>query len=101
MTHGYGGTEEVEVASVCAVYDSVTGRIHHWHHCVTIAGGHHPSEEEIAADALAAGERFASKNRADLEVIHVPLDAIEPGKGYCVDPQRQTLVEEHPLEADQ
>lgn len=88
----HGGTEKVESASSCAVYDVLTGHIHHWHHSVTLVGGRHPSEEEIAKDAVAAAQRGSLKNQGDLRVLHVTLDAVEPGKLYDVDHQRQTLV---------
>ena len=91
MIPQYGGTEKIESVSVCVVYDPLTGHIHHWHHCVTIVGGRHPSKDEIAIDALAAVTRGSPQNKRDLRVLHVDLP-IEPGELYRVDHERQTLA---------
>jgi hypothetical protein len=88
----HGGTEKVESASSCVVYDALTGHIHHWHHSITLAGGRHPSDDEVAKDAVAAALRGSLKNQGDLRVLHVSLDAIEPDKRYSVDHQGQKLV---------
>ena len=91
MTRQYGGTEPVERVSVCAVYDPLTGGIHHWHHCLTIAGGEHPSADQIGKDALAAVGRRAAPVKGKLAVLHVDPDT-DTSKTYRVDHDRQALT---------
>jgi hypothetical protein len=91
MTRQYGGTEKIEAVSVCAVYDPLTGDIHHWHHCLTIAGGQHPSTDQIAKDALAAVRHRATPVTGALAVLHVD-PATETSKPYRVDHDRQALT---------
>ena len=88
----HGGTEKVESVSSCVVYDPATGHIQHLHHCVTMVGGRHPSDDEIARDAVAAALRGSLRNRRELSVLHIPAAAIEPGKSYYVDHERQALA---------
>jgi hypothetical protein len=91
MTRQYGGTEKVESVSVCAVYDPLTGNIHHWHQCLTVVGGQHPSQDQIAKDALHAVERRREHVKGELRVLHVD-PATEIGEQYRVDHERQTLL---------
>ena len=88
----HGGTEKLEAVSSCVVYDPATGHIQHLHHCVTMAGGRHPSDDEIARDAVAAALRGSLHNRRELKVLHIPAAALEPGKSYFVDHERQALA---------
>jgi hypothetical protein len=90
-TAKYGGTEKIESVSVCAVYDRKTGDIHHWHHCVTIVGGLHPSQDQIAKDALTAAERREGHVKGAFGVLHVD-PATETNKVSRVDHERQVLV---------
>lgn len=87
----YGGTEKVESVSVCAVYDPLTGDIHHWHHSLTVAGGQHPSQDQIAKDALHAVAGRREHAKGELKVLHVD-PATEMGGQYHVDHERQTLL---------
>jgi hypothetical protein len=91
MSNRFGGTEKIEAVGACAVYDPATGDIHHWHHCITIAGGRHPSLDELSKDALAAAARVSPNKTDALRVLHTEFPA-EPGKLYRVDHEQQKLI---------
>ena len=91
MTPHYGGTEKVESVSACVVYDPATGEIQHWHHALTIAGGQHPSPEQMAKDALDAVASRRKDAPAGLRVLQVD-PATDMNQRYRVDHERQALA---------
>ena len=91
MTCQYGGTEKVESVSVCVVYDQLTGEIQHWHHCVTIVGGQHPSPDQMAKDALYAIAGRRREATGELRVLQVD-PVTDTNQRHRVDHERQTLV---------
>jgi hypothetical protein len=90
MTLQYGGTETFESVSVCVVYDQLTGEIQHWHHSLTIAGGQHPSPDQMATDALSIAGRRTDGTR-ELRVLQVDPHT-DMNQRHRVDCERGTLV---------
>jgi hypothetical protein len=92
----------VQTQKASVVSDPRSGRIYRVHRSVTYAGGHEPSDHEVAADALAAVRSreplltlTGAKRRAlpsDLHVLHVAPDALQLGARYAVDPKQHILV---------
>ncbi len=87
-----GATVPVQSIRACAVYDSTSGQIHHQHRVLTLAGGREPAEYDIARDALRATKNRRNPPTGSLEVLHIPHDALEPGKRYRVDIRRKNLT---------
>jgi hypothetical protein len=73
------------------VYDA-KGKIHHQHSVLTLVGGREPSEGEIEKDALFAATNRRKPPTGPLQVLHVPHDAMEPGKRYLVDVKKKALA---------
>ena len=89
-----GATVAVKSVKACVVYDAQSGLIRH-HHCVlTLEGGREPGEAEIAADAISAAGRRRGAPSGSLEVLHIPHDALDPGKRYRVDVGTKKLAEQ-------
>jgi hypothetical protein len=86
-----GGTDRVQSARACAVYDAESGRVHHFHQVITFEGGREPAEHEIEAHALAL-VRKRGLHSDNLMVLHVPCDAIQPRTLYAVDVKTRSLV---------
>jgi hypothetical protein len=93
VTHQFGGTEKLESSSLCAVYDPVTGDIHHWHQVVTVAGGCHPSREQIVSDALRAVAGRRQPVKGELRVLHVD-PGTDTNRSHRVDHEHQRLSTE-------
>jgi hypothetical protein len=90
MTHT-GFTAPIHSRKVCIVYDA-SGRIRHRHSVVTFVGGREPTEAQIEADALHALRSLPNPPGGVLQVLHIPHNAIQPGKRYRVDPHNKQLV---------
>jgi hypothetical protein len=74
------------------VYDAMSGQIRHRHGVITFVGGREPSEAQIEADALHVLRALPNSPAGVLHVLHVPHDAMQPGKRYRVDPHNKQLV---------
>jgi hypothetical protein len=88
-----GSTLPVQSIKACLVYDA-KGKIHHQHSVLTLVGGREPGEDEVAKDALFAAANRRKPPTGPLHVLHVPHDAMEPGKRYRVDVKKKTLAVE-------
>lgn len=91
MTHT-GSTAPIHSRKACVVYDATSGQIRHRHSVVTFVGGREPSEAQIEADALQALRSVPNPPGGVLHVLHVPHDAMQPGKRYRVDPHNKQLI---------
>jgi hypothetical protein len=91
MVQHSGGTAKVHSAKSCVLYEADTGRIHHMHHVITLEGGQESTAREMEEHALNV-VRQRGVDAANLQVLHVASDAIDPGMRYVVDPKRRSLV---------
>jgi hypothetical protein len=91
MVQHFGGTVKVNSAKACVVYQADNGRVHHVHHAITLEGGREPSEGEMENHVLNL-VRQRGVTAANLQVLHVAREAIEPGTVYVVDPTSRSLV---------
>jgi hypothetical protein len=86
-----GGILKAQAHRACVIYDSVSGRILHVHHDIALPGGRLVSESE-AEEAATAQLRKRGRHSAQLQVLHVSPDELQPRVRYKVDPQRRVLV---------
>jgi hypothetical protein len=91
MSHT-GSTAPIHSRKACVIYDATSGQIRHRHSVVTFVGGREPSEVQIEADALHILRTLPNPSDGVLQVLHIPHDAMQPGKRYRVDPHHKVLV---------
>jgi hypothetical protein len=87
-----GSTAPIHSKKVCVVYDATSGQIRHRHAVTTFVGGREPTEAQIEADALHVLLSLPNPPGGVLHVLHVPHDAMQPGKRYRVDTNKKQLV---------
>jgi hypothetical protein len=88
----FGATVPIASIKHCVVYDADSGRIHHHHSVLTLAGGAEPAPAQIARDALAACASRRTPVRGNLHVLHVEHTAITPGNRYRVNDGALCLI---------
>lgn len=80
--------------SMVLAYDPATGTVLHMHQCLTQAGGQHPDDKGLEAQAA---EQIARRSRplavAQPAFLHVEPDTVKPGTIYKVDLAKRALVE--------
>lgn len=87
-----GPTTPIHSRKVCVVYDATSGQIRHRHSVTTFVGGREPTEAQIEADALHVLRSLPNPPDGVLQVLHIPHDAMQPGKRYRVDRHKKQLV---------
>lgn len=92
MHNNAGATVAIRSIKACVIYDEASGAIRHHHRVLTLDGGHEPTQQEMADQALEAFRKHGNATAAKLGVLHVGADEFEPGKQYRVDHGTQTLV---------
>lgn len=86
-------TLDVTRESGVVIYDAKTGAIVHRHEVVTVAGGTHPDDKAIEAEALALFAQAQPGQKAKTAVLHFDPRTLAPDRLHKVDVAARKLVE--------
>src|SRR5215213_3918219 len=86
-----GDIGQVEVDTLCVLFDAVTGKIQYTHQVITLTGGTHPEPAQIESTARKLAEA-AGKKLANPGVLHLDGHAMDAPGVYIVDVVTKGLV---------